>query len=82
MNKVKPKYSIGDTVYFVSNSIFIKKAEVIRTGGGFCTIRFIEESGGTRVRENKLYASEWEAKNVVKENTKRNQLYSQVNKKY
>lgn len=77
MNK-KSKSNISDVAYFISNSIFIKKVEIIRRSGGFCTIRFLEESGGTRVRENKLYSSEWEAKKIVKENMKRNQTYSQI----
>lgn len=34
------KFNEGDVVYFISSSVFIKKATVIRNAGGFCTIRF------------------------------------------
>ena len=54
----------GDVVYFISSSVFIKKATVIRNAGGFCTIRFSDGdcgTSGTRVRESKLYHTEEEA---------------------
>lgn len=54
----------GDVVYFISSSVFIKKATVIRNAGGFCTIRFSDGNCGTfgtRVRESKLYHTEEEA---------------------
>ena len=44
--------------YFISSSVFIKKATAIRNAGGFCTIRFSDGNCGTfgtRVRESKLY---------------------------
>ena len=47
------QFNEGDVVYFVSSSIFIKKATVIRNAGGFCTIRFEDGNcgtSGTRVR--------------------------------
>ena len=34
------RFNEGDVVYFISSSVFIKKATVIRNAGGFCTIRF------------------------------------------
>ena len=58
------QFNEGDVVYFVSSSIFIKKATVIRNSGGFCTIRFSNGNcgtSGTRVRESKLYHTEEEA---------------------
>ena len=61
-------FNKGDAVYFVSSSIFIKKAIVIRNACGVCTIRFEDGNcgtSGTRVRENKLYRTEEEAKKVV-----------------
>lgn len=63
--KMKKRFNEGDVVYFVSSSIFIKKATVIRNAGGFCTIRFSDGNcgtSGTRVRESKLYRTEEEAK--------------------
>lgn len=40
------KFNEGDVVYFISSSVFIKKATVIRNAGGFCTIRFEDEIAG------------------------------------
>ncbi len=64
MNKFKP----GDTVYLIGNSHFIEEATVVMTISGFVTIRFTERSGGTRVRENRLYATKEEAEAVVARN--------------
>ena len=38
------------------------------TVAGFVTIRFTERSGGTRVRENRLYATKEDAERVIKQN--------------
>ena len=64
------QFNEGDVVYFVSSSIFIKKAAVVRNAGRFCTIRFEDGNcgtSGTRVRESKLYRTEEEAKKVVQQ---------------
>ena len=64
------QFNEGDVVYFISASVFIKKATVIRNTGGFCTIRFSDGNcgtSGTRVRESKLYRTEEEAIEVVKQ---------------
>lgn len=69
------QFNEGDVVYFVSSSIFIKKATVIRNSGGFCTIRFSNGNcctSGTRVRESKLYRTEEEAKKVVEQHQNAN----------
>ncbi len=69
------RFNEGDVVYFVSSSIFIKKATVIRNAGGFCTIRFEDGNcgiSGTRVRESKLYRTEEEAKKVVEQHQNAN----------
>ncbi|WP_337467580.1 hypothetical protein [Holdemanella biformis] len=69
------QFNEGDVVYFVSSSIFIKKATVIRNSGGFCTIRFSNGNcgtSGTRVRESKLYHTEEEAKKVVEQHQNAN----------
>ena len=58
------QFNERDVVYFISSSVFIKKATVIRNAGGFCTIRFSDGNcgtSGTRVRESKLYRTEEEA---------------------
>ena len=62
------QFNEGDVVYFISSSVFIKKATVIRNAGGFCTKRFSDGNCGTsetRVRESKLYRTEEEAKKIV-----------------
>ncbi len=60
------KYKQGDIVYLIGNTRFIEEAEVVMTVSGFVTIRFTERSGGTRVRENRLYATREEAEAEVK----------------
>jgi len=60
------KYKRGDIVYLIGNPRFIEEAEVVMTVSGFVTIRFTERSGGTRVRENRLYATREEAEAEVK----------------
>lgn len=65
----------GDVVYFISSSVFIKKATVIRNAGGFCTIRFSDGNcgtSGTRVRESKLYRTQEEANAIVKQHKEAN----------
>lgn len=69
------QFNEGDVVYFISSSVFIKKATVIRNAGGFCTIRFSDGNcgtSGTRVRESKLYRTEEEAKKVVEQHQNAN----------
>ena len=63
---MEPKYNRGDTVYLVSSARFIEKATVVMNVAGFVTIRFTERSGGTRVRENRLYASREKAEAAIK----------------
>ena len=50
------KYNVNDIVFFISNGYHVREATVIRTGGGFCTIKFNdnETPAVTRVRESKL----------------------------
>ncbi len=53
------KYKTGDTVYIVSSGKIVE-AGVLRYAGGFYTIRF-SQGGGTKLRENRLFASKEEA---------------------
>ena len=67
------KLNTGDTVYFVSNIIFVKEATVVRCAGGFVTIKFDksntgEGSSGIRVRESKVFATKEEAEAMTKRN--------------
>lgn len=65
---IKDEVSIGDVVYFVSSSIFVRKATIISIAGGFCTIKFEDTRGGTRVRLSKIYKTEAEANKVANRN--------------
>lgn len=64
----KDEIKIGDDVYFVASSIFVRKAQVISLQGNFCTIKFEDTHGGTRVRLSKIYKTEAEANKVANKN--------------
>lgn len=70
------QFNEGNTVYFVASSIFVRKAKVVRNTGGFCTIIFDGNgncgTSGTCVRESKLYRTEKEANEVVKQHKEAN----------
>lgn len=63
---METKYKAGDTVYIISSARFIEEATVVMTISGFVTIRFTKRGGGTRVRENRLYATREEAEAAIK----------------
>ena len=63
---MEKKYKPGDTVYLISSARFIEEATVVMTVSGFVTIRFTQRGGGTRVRENRLYATRIEAEAAIK----------------
>lgn len=72
------QFKVGDTVYFISSSVFVRKATVIRAEAGFVTIKFDTNNGndgpsGIRVRESKVYLTEKEADEVVQINKSRQQ---------
>ena len=56
------KFNPGDTVYIIESAIFIKKAKILKFGGGFYTIQIEGSKGAFRVRESRLYSTEEEAK--------------------
>lgn len=56
------KYKLGDKAYIVANNAFIEEVIIVKVGGGFYTLRFTQRSGGTRVRENRLFPTEEAAK--------------------
>ena len=70
------RFNEGDIVYFIASSIFVRKAKVVRNASGFCTIVFSDNGNcgpsGTRVRESKLYRTEEEANEVVKQHKEAN----------
>lgn len=59
------QFQPGDVVYFISSTIFVRKATVIRATRDFCTIKFEETGGGIRVRNSKLYKTKEEAEAIV-----------------
>lgn len=64
------QFNVGDTVYFISSSVFVRKATVIRVAAGFVTIKFDTNNGndgpsGIQVRESKVYHTEKEANDAV-----------------
>ena len=67
------KFNLGDTVYFIESTNFIRQATIINCSAGFCTIRF--ETGnsgpsGIRVRESKIYRTKQEAQSVMDKHKK------------
>ncbi|MCH5260774.1 MAG: hypothetical protein J1F18_13510 [Lachnospiraceae bacterium] len=59
------KYNIGDTVYFVESQRIIREVRVIKCGGGFYTMKFVDGSGGIRLRENRLFSTKEEAEKSI-----------------
>ena len=63
---METKYKQGDTVYFINCNGSVEEAIYVMYIAGFATIRFSNGSGGTRVRENRLYATREEAEAALK----------------
>lgn len=61
------KYNVGDTVYFVESQRIIRAAKIIKCGGGFYTMKFVDAdgSGGIRLRENRLFGTKEEAEKSI-----------------
>ena len=56
-NKFKP----GDTVFLVESNRIIREVRILKVGGGFYTIRFMDSDDGIKVKEHRLFASKEEA---------------------
>ena len=65
------KFNIGDKVWIIESTIFVKEVEIINIKGGFITLKFKGSSGGMRVRESRLYKTKEEAEKVVEINKKK-----------
>lgn len=75
---MKTKYNVGDIVYIIANRIFIKEAKVVQVTAStrMYTLKFTEETGGTKLRESRLFPSYKEAEQVIKQNkTMQNQYH-------
>ena len=49
------KYNPGNKAFIVANNIFVKEVSILKCVGGFYTVRFIDNGGAMRVRENRLF---------------------------
>lgn len=63
---MEPKFKSGEKVYLINESHVVEEATVVMTISGFVTVRFTEREWGTRVRENRLYATLEEAEAAIK----------------
>ena len=60
------KYKPGDTVYIIESVRFIRKCVVLKYSGGLYTLRFPDSGGGIKLRENRLFPTEEDAKKKVR----------------
>ena len=59
------KYNTGDIVYLVESQRIIREVKIIKCGGGFYTMKFVDGSGGIRLRENRLFSTKEEAEKSI-----------------
>lgn len=57
------KFKSGDIVYIIANGIYVKEARVVQVTKSTrtYTLKFTQESGGTRLPESRLHATREEA---------------------
>ena len=60
-----PKFNPGDKAYIIESTIFIKEVVVVKFVGGMYLIKYLNSSGGYKVRESRLYKTESDAKKIV-----------------
>lgn len=61
------KFKAGDTAFIIESKIFIKEVEIVKYSGGFYLIRYPKTAGGYKVRESRLFKTEYEAKKYVEQ---------------
>ncbi|SEQ61930.1 hypothetical protein SAMN02910369_02133 [Lachnospiraceae bacterium NE2001] len=61
------KYQIGDTAYIVESNRFIRDVKITKHIAGSYIIKFVDSGGGIRVHESRLFPSEEDANNMLKE---------------
>ena len=59
------RFKVGDTAWLVENNRFIREVQVIRLTADFYVIQFKDNGGAIRVRGNRLYVTEEEARRSV-----------------
>ena len=60
------KFGVGDKVFIIENSIFVKEVVITKYATGFYTVKRLNGQTSYRVRESRLYATEKEAINNIK----------------
>lgn len=55
------KYKKDDTAFIVESNKVIREVKIVRYGAGLYLVKFVDSTGGIKVRESRLYASEEEA---------------------
>ena len=55
------KWNAGDKAYIIENNINTREVKIVKVAAGFATVRFVTGSGGTRVRESRLFSTKEEA---------------------
>lgn len=59
------KYNMNDTAFLIESNRFIRKVKIVKYAAGLYLVRFADGTGGIKVRESRLYASEEEAKAML-----------------
>lgn len=73
----------GQIVYIIANGSFIKEARIVHVAQSsrMYTLKFTEESGGTKLRESRLYTTKEEAIQAMKNKTYSSNRNVSANKK-
>lgn len=58
-------WEAGDIAYVVANGLRVKQVTVIRPGT-FCIVRLMDHTGGIRIRQTRLFATEEEAQKTIR----------------
>lgn len=56
------KYDKNDTAFLIESNRFIREVKIAKYSAGLYLVKFADGAGGIKVRENRLYASEEEAR--------------------
>lgn len=59
------KFEKNDTAFLIESNRFIREVKIIKYDAELYLVRFVDSTGGIKVRENRLYASEEEAKAML-----------------
>lgn len=56
------KYNANDTAFLIESCRTIREVKIVKYAGGMYTVRFTDGSGGIKVRESRLFATQDDAK--------------------